>query len=330
VDKAPMVNDYARMTAEEKSGLWRVRLDFRQILPGTLAEKLSDALEDIAAAISLHNRESTEGDDWTLTLTTTGLPDKGDILARIGAVAATEGLPPLLAPENIHAEKLPPTDWLKHVHDNFPPVQAGPFFIYGSHYAGALPTASIGLRIDAATAFGSGEHETTKGCLIALAALAQGGARFDDILDMGCGSGILAIAAAKLWPAAGITAADIDPEAVAVTLRHARMNGVEDRIRAAAGDGYATPLVARNAPYDLVMANILADPLMEMAPALSGVLKKGGEVVLSGLLARQKDLVAEAHARAGLHLANLTDINGWLTLTLRKEGRPSVGEERGV
>jgi ribosomal protein L11 methyltransferase len=299
--------------------LWTVRLNFSRTLSGALPEKLSAALEDFAVSVFLHNLESTDGDNWALSLTTLGKPDVGGIFERVAQVAVEENLPPLLTEKDIVAERLPEKDWLRHVHDNFPPIKSGRFFIYGSHYTGEKPEGFIPLQIDAATAFGSGEHETTRGCLLALEYLHKDHV-FENGLDMGCGSGILAIAQVKLWPAINVTAIDIDPESVIVTDRHAEMNDVGHKIEAKAGDGYLVPLVAQNAPYDIVTANILANPLIEMAPALVKYLSPGGYAVLSGLLARQQAEVIAAHEKLGLTLERTEEIGEWRALIMKKNG----------
>jgi len=319
VDKGFMVNDYTMMSNDNNipHQLWSVRLNFRKVLKSELAEKLSGALEDAAAAVLLHNLESTDGDNWRITLTTVGKPDINDIFRRISRAAAEENIPALLNKEDIIAEIIPEKDWLKHVHDNFPPVKIGKFFVYGSHYEGALPKGFTALQIDAATAFGSGEHETTQGCIQALERLKKEH-QFKNGLDMGCGSGILAIALAKLWPSIKVTAIDIEPESIIVTKRHAKMNGVSGKIRSEAGDGYRVPLVAENAPYDIIAANILANPLIDMAPDLASVLKPGGYAVLSGLLKRQKTEVAAAHEKQGLRLVHAEEIGDWQALVLQK------------
>ncbi|MBU6474992.1 MAG: 50S ribosomal protein L11 methyltransferase [Alphaproteobacteria bacterium] len=295
-----------------------VRLGFGRKICGDLPEKLSDALEDLAVSVSLHNRDADDGDDWAIALTTLGAPDKEEILRRVAAVAEAENLPPLLDVKDISVEKLPEKDWLRHVHENFPPIATNRFFIYGSHYDGAPPQGLIPLQIDAATAFGSGEHETTRGCLDALVWLKEQGHIFKNGLDMGCGSGILAIAMTKLWPGIRVAAVDIDPESVTVTNRHAAMNGAAGEIKAAAGDGYDTELAERRAPYDVVTANILANPLVAMAPALVRALGGGGYAVLSGILLRQKEEVASAHENLGLVRVREETIDGWCALVFRK------------
>ncbi len=216
---------------------------------------------------------------------------------------------------DIVASPVEQKDWLRHVHENFPPVTAGQFFIYGSHYTGAVPANLVPLQIDAATAFGSGEHETTKGCLLLLESLSKEH-KFKSGLDMGCGSGILAIGMVRLWPDIKVAAIDIDPESVTVTNRHAELNGVGAHILAEAGDGYHAPSVAPG--YDIIAANILAGPLVQMAPDLARVLKPGGFCVLSGLLQRQMDEVTAAHEKQGLTFIRRERIGDWAALLLQK------------
>lgn len=297
--------------------LYTVSLRFRDTLPGVLAEEIGTLLEDHVVSVLLHNHESADGDRWSVTLTTYNAPDTKLLISLLDGFAAEKGIPPLLAESDIVFEKLPEKDWLRHVHENFPPVEAGRFFIYGSHYDGEKPAHLVPLCIDAATAFGSGEHETTKGCLMAFDKLATQHS-FKNALDMGCGSGILAIAIAKIWPAARIAAVDIDPESIIVTERHAGMNGCTDTIRTETGDGYAAAIVAENAPYDLIAANILAGPLVDMAPSLDKYLAPGGYAVLSGLLGRQEDDVTKAHTALGLELAESIAVGEWRALVLRK------------
>jgi ribosomal protein L11 methyltransferase len=285
--------------------LYRLALPFRQKLDGETAQRIADALEDAVVSVFLHNKEATDGDNWTVTLTTQGPPDTAEIMRRL-QLLDIKG-----APAKLKAARLPATDWLQHVHDNFPPVTIDDFFIRGSHFKGKTPKGLIPLHIDAATAFGSGEHQTTQGCLRAFTWLAEKH-RFKNALDMGCGSGILAIAMKKIWPRIKLTAIDIDPESVKVTRRHAAMNKVA--LQAAAGDGYAAPLSKKNAPYGLIAANILAGPLISMAPAAAKSLEKGGFCVLSGLLKHQQAEVAKAYEKQGLKLVKRFPAGDWVTL----------------
>lgn len=297
--------------------LYTVSLNFKNVLTGTLAEEIGTLLEDHVVSVLLHNHESADGDRWSVTLTTYNAPDIKQLAALLDGFAKDKGIAPLLTENDIQFEKLPEKDWLRHVHDNFPPVEAGRFYIYGSHYDGAKPDHLIPLCIDAATAFGSGEHETTKGCLTAFDTLAADHT-FKNALDMGCGSGILAIGITKIWPDAAVAAVDIDPESIIVSERHAAMNGCKDAIKTEAGDGYAAKIVAENAPYDLIAANILAGPLMDMAPDLNKYLAPGGFCVLSGLLGRQETDVTAAHTAEGLVPVHSIAVGEWRALVLQK------------
>lgn len=297
--------------------LYTVSLRFQDTLSGTRAEEIGNLLEDHVVSVLLHNHESADGDRWSITLTTYNAPDTKQLIGLLDDFAAEKGIPPLLAESDIFFEKLPEKDWLRHVHENFPPVEAGRFFIYGSHYDGVKPAHLVPLCIDAATAFGSGEHETTKGCLMAFDKLAVENT-FKNALDMGCGSGILAIGITKIWPEAKVAAVDIDPESIIVTERHAAMNGCKDKIQTEAGDGYAAAIVAANVPYDLIAANILAGPLMEMAPDLEKYLTPGGYCVLSGLLGRQEADVTAAHIAVGLRPVHSIAVGEWRALVLQK------------
>lgn len=290
---------------DQANNLWGVTFSFTRKLTGEMALALSDALEETAATVSTRNSEASDGDNWEVSLVTIGKPDLEEIRARV-----EEAFPGLL--KDLTVEKVAPKDWLAHVHDAFPPLIIPPFFIYGSHYAGEKPPELIALQIDAATAFGSGEHATTRGCIEAFARMKDK----KNALDMGCGSGILAIALAKLFPGIRLTAVDIEEESVKVTKRHSEMNGVSFDVME--GNGYKAPIVAKNGPYDLVAANILADPLIFMAPELYAHLQPGGHAVLSGLLSRQKQDVINAHEKLGMRLVHEADIGEWSALVLQK------------
>jgi ribosomal protein L11 methyltransferase len=205
-------------------------------------------------------------------------------------------------------------DWVSEVERGFPPLNIGRFYVHGSHIKDQVPCGKIGLEINAGIAFGSGEHSTTSGCLLALGILAKK-RNFLRPLDVGCGSGILALAMAKLWrvPVAGT---DIDPVSVAVSIENARKNHVHGLTRFAVSDGYGAGLVRQHGPYDLITANILARPLVDMAPDLAKNLAIGGIAVLSGLLVRQERMVLSAHRAQGLRLISRINKNGWSTLIL--------------
>lgn len=208
-------------------------------------------------------------------------------------------------------EDLPDTNWLEKSYQQFPPFNIGPFFVHGSHFAGVPDAGQIPLQIDAATAFGSGEHGTTSGCLLILDQLKKAGFEPGRILDMGCGSGILAIACRKIWDAP-VSAIDIDSESVRVTKNHAAANGVE--LDARAGAGFAVV----NDTYDLTIANILPVPLKDMAPDLMRTLNKGGYAILSGMLLEQAADVLRVYEDLGATLHTRLDRGEWTALLLQK------------
>jgi ribosomal protein L11 methyltransferase len=214
---------------------------------------------------------------------------------------------------NIVEERLPERDWLAENRRDFPPQRIGRFFVHGSHWRGATPASSIPIEIDAATAFGTGEHPSTRGCLMALDGLARR-RRFRRPLDIGTGSGILAIAAAKRLHRA-VLASDIDCAAVRVAAHHVRRNGLAGRVRVVCAPGYRSRAVG-GSDYDLVFANILARPLALMARDLARAIRPGGIAVLAGLLKRQEAFVVAAHRAQGLALQRRLVIQGWSTLIM--------------
>ncbi len=209
-------------------------------------------------------------------------------------------------------------DWVAENRASFQPIRAGRFFIHPTFYEGRPPAGAQSIALDAATAFGSGSHGTTKGCLLALDRIARR-RRPRRILDMGCGSGILAIAMAKAWKRP-VLAVDIDDEAVRVTAENARRNGVGNYVNTGAGPGFAAPIMQGKRDFDLIVANILARPLIAMAPSLARALSPGGEVVLSGLLTHQENQIVAAYRAQGLALVRRDRIDNWSTLVL-KQGR---------
>jgi ribosomal protein L11 methyltransferase len=214
---------------------------------------------------------------------------------------------------------LPERDWLAENRRAFPPLRIGRFLVHGSHWPGpdrrgGRPAGAIAIEIDAATAFGTGEHPSTRGCLLALDSLARR-RRFERPLDIGTGSGILAIAAAKRLRRP-VLASDVDCAAARVAAHHVRRNGLAGRVRVVCAPGYRSRAL-RRARYDLIFANILARPLALMARDLGRAIRPGGIAVLAGLLKRQEALVLAAHRAQGLALERRLVIDGWSTLILR-------------
>ena len=218
-------------------------------------------------------------------------------------------------------DKLPARDWLMENQLAFPPLRIGRFFIYGSHYRGAPPVGAIAIVVDAATAFGTGEHPSTRACLMALELLNRR-RRFRKPLDVGTGTGILSIATVKLLHQK-VIAADIDPGAVAVARHNCARNGVANLVRVRRAAGYCDRMI-RKSRYDLILSNILARPLALLAADLAGSLELGGRAVLSGLLRRQEPIVLAPHRGYGIVLERRILVEGWSTLILRARPRPKV------
>ncbi len=207
-------------------------------------------------------------------------------------------------------------DWLQMCYQHLAPQTIGSYYVYGSHdQEGALPPGLIPLHIDAATAFGSGDHPTTAGCLTAITDL-QTTHSFHNVVDMGCGSGILAIALAKTWPKASVLAVDNDPESVRVALHNTHLNHCLG-IQCLLSEGFDHTILQTKAPFDLIVANILAKPLCEMAPHMRRTLSPEGLVILSGLLERQQTHVIQAYEEQGFHLTRLYNFEKWITLVLK-------------
>lgn len=221
-----------------------------------------------------------------------------------------------LAGRVVHLQLLPDADWIRLSQEGLPPVRAGRFFVYGAHDKGKVPAGVIPIRIEAGLAFGTGHHQTTALCLAALSDLAKRRA-FHAVLDLGCGTGLLAIGASKLWRRR-VIASDIDPVAVEVTRENARANEEAALITAVTADGLANPLLARCAPYDLIIANILAGPLTRLAPSIAAALQPGGMTVLSGLLHWQENLVLSFYRPFGLTLRDTKRDGSWSALVLER------------
>ena len=220
-----------------------------------------------------------------------------------------------VAGQAVTVEPLPDQDWIRLSQQGLPPVRAGRFFVYGAHDAGKVPHGVIPMKIEAGMAFGTGHHETTALCLSVLSDLARGQAAFRNVLDLGTGTGLLAIGAAKLWKKR-VLASDIDPVAVEVTRENARANGVAPWVLAAVADGLDNPLLKNGAPYDLIVANILAGPLTRLAPSITRALAPGGTLLLSGLLQNQELLVTSFYPR--LRLIDRRRMGPWSALVFER------------
>ncbi|MEO8241314.1 MAG: 50S ribosomal protein L11 methyltransferase [bacterium] len=214
--------------------------------------------------------------------------------------------------------EIPEIDWVAKVRRELSPVEAGRFFVYGSHDADKVPADKVALQIEATVAFGTGHHGTTLGCLKAFDRLYDAGFRPARIADIGCGTAVLAMAAAAVLPDALVIASDIDEVAVDVAEANVSINQLDGRIETMEAAGFAHPRLAAAAPFDLVFANILKGPLIELAPPMAAHTTKNSRVILSGLLVVQAEAVIAAYVAAGFTIQDRDDIGEWSTLVLRR------------
>ena len=290
--------------------LWRI--DFK--VPKAHQAVFEDMIEPYCIALSSFEDEKTN--EWRIEGITASEPDSSGITNKLERIARECDI----ATPNAIFDLMPPKNWLAENLMDFPPLEIGRYYIHGTHVEPKALGGMIELELDSGSAFGSGEHATTEGCLRAMEQLARR-YNFKKILDMGCGSGILAMAAAKTWRRP-VIASDIDDEATRVTIDNAQKNNLKNLIRATTGTGYSSELVRNNGPYDLILCNILANPLVKMAGDLSRHLNNNPAhrqfVILSGLLERDGNRVIAAHRARGLRLDNKIKINGWVILVMSR------------
>ena len=277
-------------------------MSWRATLPCTRvqAEALPDAgelLGDPPPVLVADEPDPANPDKWLLHAYFDHEPSAEDLaaLARLGS-----------GPADI--QQLGEDDWVTMSQSGLQPIRAGRFFVHTPTHRGSAPPGSTSFEIDASLAFGTGQHATTAGCLKALDRLECGGQRFANIADIGTGTGLLAFAAQALWPDARCIATDIDAQAIAVARENAAINGVPlghgpGELLLAVADGMDSPLLTARAPFDLLIANILAGPLIELAPDFAGSLAPGGTLVLAGLLDSQADAVVAAYEAEGMKVA---------------------------
>ena len=312
----------ARASSAEGGGdgaAWKVSLPCTR----AEAEALTDDIPQFAAldVPPVLMTSEADGGAWRMDAYFEAEPGSADIaLLRALAPSAAAAAPTI--------ERLGDEDWVALSQAGLEPIRAGRFFIHTPAHREAVPPGAVAFEIDAGRAFGTGHHATTTGCLIALERLRNAGTRIGSLADIGTGTGLLAFAAMALWPAARAIATDIDPVAAAVAAENAALNHVHlgrarGQLELAVAAGMDHPRLEDRAPYDLVIANILAGPLIELAPALAGALAPGGRLILAGLLASQADAVAAAYRRQGMMAAGRIDHGDWPTLIMRK--RRSTG-----
>lgn len=279
------------------------------LLPAQAVATAEEAFSDIATSVANFEIDEENG-IWNFELICDAKPDEDELKRRLMLIAELHGV----AVPELQVAQLVQQDWLAQVAQDFPPLSIGKFFVHGSHFPPSPRPDIISVQVDAGAAFGSGEHGTTRGCMEALQLLARQ-RKFTKVLDMGTGSGILAIAAAKLWKT-DVLAVDLDPVSVRVTTENCRINKAQNFIRTGVSDGYSSRQVKCGAGYDLIIANILARPLILFAKDLHANLAEGGAIVLSGLLVSQEKAVLAAHRLHGLSLKHKIRHQGWSTLVI--------------
>jgi ribosomal protein L11 methyltransferase len=246
-------------------------------------------------------------------------------------VAALKSRLPSAAKAKPQIEKLPDEDWLVMSQHSVQPVHAGRFYVHTASNKAQVPQGAVPFQIEASQAFGTGGHETTNGCLAMLDRMKRQGLRFAHIVDIGTGTGLLAFAARHLWRRAYLTASDIDPLSVEVTAHNAEVNAIplgqsigQLALRVAQGTDHE--LIQRRAPYDLIIANILAGPLIELSPSFAAIIRGGGSLILAGLLNTQIEAVLSAYRAQGFRLQRRTDNGDWPCLWMVK--RRTYGWQR--
>lgn len=264
--------------------------------------------DDLALTVSAHENEDTG--EWFFEATCDSPPNLeafNELARQVLGGEVTFSVEPID----------PEINWVAKSLEGLAPVIAGGFYVYGSHESGPIPEGLTPMRIDAAQAFGTGHHETTTGCLEAIEAILKTKSP-SSMIDVGTGTGVLAIALAKRT-GKKVLATDIDPIAVTTTDDNAVDNGVPDLIDSLEATGLDHPGIAARAPYDLVVANILAGPLTELAPGMGVITMAGGTAVLSGILNTQADGVIAAYEKAGFILRDHLKRKDWTTLVLEKQ-----------
>lgn len=307
-------------TATSSPSAWQLSLPCTR----AEAEALQAAEDDLFAswpsppAILSNEPDPARPDDWRIDVIFDHKPSAAEIDLIRARLPSSDAQP-------VSLEPVPDVDWVTQSQAGLDPIDAGRFHV---RHDAAEPEAAgrVNFLIPASRAFGTGSHETTHGCLLMLDRLRASGHRFGNIADIGTGTGLLAFAARALWPTAHLLASDIDPVSIDVTEENAGFNGVPvgadaGELLLVAAPGVDHPLITGLAPYDLIIANILAGPLMDMAPSLAAQLAEGGSLVLAGLLDTQADRVIAAYRRQGLRLAARIDNGDWPTLHLRKRRR---------
>ena len=303
--------------APERSGSWKISLPCSKAEGEMLAGDLPElAMIDPPPTLMTSEPDPAQPDKWQLDVYVEGEPD-GALVATIAAlVPSAAGTTPAIS-------RIEEQDWVALSQSGIEPIRAGRFFVHTPNNADTVPDGLTGFEIDAGRAFGTGHHETTTGCLMMVDRIKRRGLRFTDIADVGTGTGLLAFAARALWPSAKVIASDIDPVSIEVTTENAAVNGIplgrgRGQIELVTAAGLAHRRLKARLPYDLLIANILAAPLIELAPVFGNAVLPGGSLILAGLLDTQAQAVARAYRRQRFYVADRIDRGDWPTLRLVK------------
>jgi ribosomal protein L11 methyltransferase len=296
---------------------WKVSLPCTKAEAEALQEDIAQfAVMDDPPVLMTSEADAATPEAWRLDAYFDAEPGAEDIALLVSLVPSARGAEPAV-------ERLADEDWVTLSQAGLQPIRAGRFFVHTPAHRDSVPDGAVAFEIDAGRAFGTGQHETTTGCLLALDRLKATGARFANLVDLGTGTGLLAFAAMRLWPGAKAAASDIDPVAIEVAAENAAINRIplgraRGQCELIVAAGMENMRLRTRAPYDLVIANILAGPLVDLASSVSAALAPGGRLILAGLLDHQADKVASAYRRHGLMAAGRIDRGDWPTLVMRK------------
>ena len=286
----------------------RLHLTANKVEADRIFAALDTAFEDDGLPIAVLELDE-EKDLHEVSLYAHG--DVDPVEARVRDILTGLGLP-----KPVEREVLPDVDWVSRSLEGLKPVRAGRFFVHGSHDRAKRHSGDLGIEIEAGLAFGTGHHGTTAGCLEVLEQVVLR-ERPRNALDLGTGSAVLAIALARLAHIP-VLATDIDPVAVRVAAANARLNHVKALVETVTAPGFHHPIFARRAPFDLIVANILARPLMRLAPQMANHVSLGGSLVLSGILDRQRDAVISAYVGQSFRHVRTLHREGWVTIHLKR------------
>jgi ribosomal protein L11 methyltransferase len=272
-----------------------------------VVDLLNESLDDDQAAVAAYERPDGR---WDISMHFAEPPDQASIRELVSLAAGGD------IAQHITFDTVEAKDWVAASLEDLVPVPAGRFIVHGAHDRARVPSNKLGIEIEAALAFGTGHHGTTRGCLLLLGQVLRS-RQPKRVLDLGTGTGVLAIAAAKAlrWR---VLASDIDPVSVRVARDNARLNGVGNLVEAIRATGFSAPAFASRGPFDLVLANILANPLRQMALPMAAHLAPSASVILSGLLPHQAQGVIASYRARGLILRRHLRVDGWSSLLIQR------------